>query len=204
METVIGQLLALLTAACFATSALVWSYSGKRIGSTRVTHIRLWFALPAVLLVHLLFFGTPFPFHLETGAYVFFALSGLCGFALADLFIFKSLVVLGARETLVILTLSPLFGTLVSWFSLSEKISVMEILGIIVIILGVMWVVYEEGRNRAGDGPRKATGVVSALMQMSPIILLPVDRFIFKRHITLKTVCATCLAIAGAVLLFVY
>lgn len=298
MEVILGQFLAILTAACFAMASSVWSYSGKIIGSNRVTHVRLWLALPMIMLVHLVFLGTLFPLRLEAGAYVYFALSGVCGFALADLFIFHALVVLGARETLVILTLAPIFSTLVSWFSLSEKIAPLQIFGILIIIGGVMWVVYEEGKKKKTDtkhhniglvfafigafaqamanvlskhgfaydvhpvsagvlrvsfgllalivftlfrknfktdfspmnhprlllllisaafiGPvlgvvislyaltMAPVGIVTALMQMSPILLLPVDHFVFKKKITLKIVTGTCIAIAGAALLFLH
>ncbi|MBN2051299.1 MAG: DMT family transporter [Spirochaetales bacterium] len=292
-----GQFLALLTAACFAYASQVWSFSGKIIGSTRVAHVRLWLALPMVLMVHFLFHGSLFPLGLQPKAYLFFILSGLCGFALADLFIFKALVVLGARQTLVILILSPLFGTLVSWFSLHERISPLQILGIVVIVVGVMGVVYEEGKagkvggrkhqglgvffalvgafsqssanvlskhgflydvhpvsagvlrivsglaglflfslvrgklvndfsrlegkrvllllSAAFIGPvlgvvvslyalRLApVGVISALMQMSPVLLLPVDRFVYKHRVSLKAVAWTVCAVAGVVILFI-
>jgi drug/metabolite transporter (DMT)-like permease len=44
---------------------------------------------------------------------------------------------------------------------------------------------------------------VTTIMQTSPIMLLPVDRFVFKKHITAGALVATVLAICGAMLLFI-
>jgi len=298
MNAVLGQIFAVLTAACFATVSTVWSYVGKKLGSNTVTHIRLWLALPPMIFVHFLFTGTLFPVDLPSSSLLLFLISGLFGFAIADLFIFRSLILIGVRETLVILTLSPIFGALISWFALSEKLSHFQILGILITIGGVMWVIYEEGQNRikaekqhnlgipfalagglaqalanilskaallnnvhpisgtyirllAGlsglilfalmrksfvSDIRKMThirltfllaaaavigpiigvvlslyaltmapvGIVTALVQISPVLLLPFDHFILKKKITAKVVLGTFVALLGASILFIY
>ena len=45
-------------------------------------------------------------------------------------------------------------------------------------------------------------GIASTLMAMSPVILIPLSRIIYKAHITFKTILWTAVAIAGASLLF--
>lgn len=45
-------------------------------------------------------------------------------------------------------------------------------------------------------------GIASTLMSLSPILLIPVGHFLFKEHITFRTVAGTVIALAGAVLLF--
>ncbi|HKK66272.1 MAG TPA: EamA family transporter, partial [Clostridia bacterium] len=105
MYIIIGQIFALLTAACWAQNSLVYSLAGKRVSSSTVTHIRLWIALPAIMLVHFVFNGTFFPVGLPIEGYLYLGGSGLIGFFLADLFIFKAFVDVGPRETLVIMTL---------------------------------------------------------------------------------------------------
>jgi len=298
MEQFLGQSLAVLTAACFAIVSSIWSYAGKKIGSSCVTHIRLWLSLPPIILVHFIFTGSFFPHHLDPYILMLFSFSGLLGFTIADLFIFRSLILLGVRETLVILTLSPIFGTIISWFALSEKLNHLQILGILITIGGVMWVIYEEGQNRSGTKKKQnlgipfamagalaqalanilskgalmynvhpisgtyiriiagllglvafslirksfiadlknmrfikltailaagavigpifgvivsmyaltlaPVGIVTALIQVSPILLLPFDFFVLKKKITWKVVAGTVIAISGAGILFIY
>jgi drug/metabolite transporter (DMT)-like permease len=47
-------------------------------------------------------------------------------------------------------------------------------------------------------------GIVTALVQVSPILLLPFDYFVLKKKITLKVVLGTFIAIGGAAILFIY
>ena len=297
MHLLIGQLFALLTAACWAQNSLVYSFAGRRVGSSAVTHIRLWVALPAIMVIHLLFFGTFLPLHLPQTGYIYLGASGFIGFFLADLFIFKAFVDLGPRETLVVMTLSPIFSTILSWIFLSETLAVWQLLGILITIGGGAWVILEERSNPEKRSRRQAAGVlfaflgaftqaagmvlakggvvsgvhpisanavrisaglaglilfallrgtfigdfrkmkdtkalaytsagalvgpvlgiiltlyafqwapvgiVTALMQTSPIMLLPVEHYVFKKRITPGAIAGTVLAIAGAGLLFI-
>ena len=46
-------------------------------------------------------------------------------------------------------------------------------------------------------------GIVTTLMQTSPIMLLPIDKFFLKKRLSLGAVVGTCAAVGGAVLLFI-
>ncbi len=45
-------------------------------------------------------------------------------------------------------------------------------------------------------------GIASTLMAISPVLLIPLSRFIYKEHISLRSIIWTCVAIAGAGWLF--
>lgn len=297
MHLLLGQLFALLTAACWAQNSLVYSFAGRRVGSSAVTHIRLWVALPAIMLIHLIFFGAPLPLALPQAGYLYLGASGFIGFFLADLFIFRAFVDLGPRETLVVMTLAPIFGAVLSWLFFAETLALWQIAGILITIGGVAWVVFEERSNptkrsraqalgvlfaflgaftqaagmvlakggvTAGVHPVSANairisagligliifallrgtfladfrkmrdtralaftsagalvgpvlgiiltlyalqwapvGIVTALMQTSPIMLLPIEHFVFKKRITPGAIGGTLMAIGGAALLFI-
>ena len=297
MYTILGQLFAVLTAACWAQNSLTYSAVGKRVGSPTVTHIRLWLAVPMILLVHLIFTGTLLPAGLPFGAYIFLGASGFVGFCLADLLIFRAFVEIGARETMVIMTMSPIFSAVLSWLLLGEKLLPLQIAGILGTVGGVSWVIIAENRRHRSNTERNPKGVafalagaltqaggmilarrgldfdvhpvsanvvritaglvglvvyallrrqlvpdfrkmtdrrslllltlaafigpvlgivltlyalswapvgiVTALMQITPIMLLPVDRFYYKKHIPAGAVLGTFTALAGATLLFV-
>ncbi len=298
MQNVLGQLFALFTALCWAQNSVVYSFAGKRVSSRTVTHIRLWVALPVMFIVHTVFTGTLIPRGLEPSSYIYLGTSGLMGFCLADLFIFRAFVDLGPRETLVVLTLSPIFAALISWAALGELLGPIQILGICATVGGVSWVVRSESRGAEKRGRDSRLGVVFALagalsqavgmvlakqglaegthpvsanllrmiagfagllifaalrrnlvkdfrkmkdgrafllisagalvgpvlgiiltmyaltlapvgivttiMQTSPIFLLPVDRFVFKKPIPWGALGGTVLAIGGAMLLFLF
>jgi drug/metabolite transporter (DMT)-like permease len=304
VHAVLGQLFALLTAVCWAQNSIVFGMAGRRVGAPAVAHVRLWIAMPAVLLVHLVFTGRVLPLHLAPSVYLYLVLSGLMGFFIADLCIFRAFVVLGHRETMVVMTLSPIFAAVLSWVFLYEALGVLQIAGILVTVAGVACVVSaRSGPRRKSAHVRSAgaagtavgvglatagalaqavglalakavltddvhpvsanvvrisaglfglvvfalarrefradfakmrdrtsllltgsgaivgpvmgiiftlyglrlapVGVVTTIMQITPVILLPVDRFVFRMSVSGTAVIGTVLAVAGAAMLFV-
>lgn len=153
-----------MTALCWAQNSIIYSQLGKRVGSDAVTHIRLWLALPIMLIVNFFFTGEIFPHNLSISALVFILISGFFGFFVADLFLFRAFVEIGAREALVVMTTSPIFGTLFSWIFLNETLSWIKITGIFIILAGVIWVVLEDNRDGGSGQGNNLRGIAYALL----------------------------------------
>ena len=49
---------------------------------------------------------------------------------------------------------------------------------------------------------RAPVGIASALMAMSPIILIPLTRWLFQESVTSRSVAGTVIALSGATVLF--
>ncbi len=163
MEQILGQALALVIAVCWAQNSLVFSYTGGRIGANTTAHVRLWIALPLILAVHRIWLGSWLPqgYGLET--WLPLGLSGVLGFFIADILIFQSYVLLGPRETLVILTTSPIIIALLSAAFLQEALSRMQVFGILTTVAGVMWVVHTETERRRKEQRHSLKGILAAL-----------------------------------------
>lgn len=295
MYVLLGYLFALITAACWTQNSIIYTFVGNRVGSSTVTHIRLWIAFPAAVIINLIFTGSLLPNNFSTLSYLFIGSSGVFGFFIADLFIFKAFQHIGARKTMVIMTLSPIFSAVISWLALSEVLSIIQITGVIITIAGVILVIMVESRKteeksrpiwiifamagaltqaigmvlakaglsegihpvsanvvRIGSGlgglalftllrgkfisdfkkmedkrslylliaaalvgpvfgmllalyafSWAPVGIVTTLMQLTPIMLLPIDRFYLKKHIPAGAVWGTMVAVAGAGILFI-
>jgi len=295
MHVLLGYLFALITAACWTQNSVIYTFVGNRVGSSTVTHIRLWIAFPAAVIINYIFTGSFLPVNFSGLSYIFIGSSGIFGFFIADLFIFKAFQHMGARKTMVIMTLSPIFATVISWIVFTEILSLIQISGILITIAGVMLVIMVESRKtvekprpiwiifaiagaltqaigmvlakaglsegihpisanvvRIGSGLaglaiytliRKEfindfkkmedkrslylliaaalvgpvfgmllalyafswapVGIVTTLMQLSPVMLLPIDRFYLKKHIPAGAVFGTLVAVAGAGVLFI-
>lgn len=72
----IGEVAALLTAFCWAFNSVVFTLAGRRVGSVTVNALRLWIAVPALLLVHWFLYATPFPFAIEPARFLWLGASG--------------------------------------------------------------------------------------------------------------------------------
>lgn len=164
MHLILGQIFGLLTALCWAQNSLIYSHLGKKTGSDAVTHIRLWLALPVMLLVNYLFTGQFSPFQIPLQPLIFILFSGFFGFFVADLFLFRAFVEIGPREALVVMTTSPVFSLIFSWVFLQETLSFIQIIGILIILAGVIWVILEEKEDDNKGQHRGARGVLYALL----------------------------------------
>ena len=159
----LGQIFAVMTAFCWAQNSVSYSIAGKRVSSATVTHIRLWIALPAILMVHFLFLGSFLPAIDSVRSLGFLSASGLIGFFAADIFIFYAFVAIGPGRTLLILTLSPILSSIFSFLFIGETLNPAQILGILITVSGVLLVIYHENRISRMDF-RKLKGIIFALI----------------------------------------
>lgn len=143
----------MLTALCWSSNSIFFSLAGRRVGSATVNHVRLWLALLIMVPLHLFLFGTIFPFAAAPERLLWFALSGLVGFAIGDALLFEALVVIGPRLSMLLMVLAPIFGTALAWVFLGETLSPGKIGAILLTIAGIAWVV-SAGHNdhQAGKG----------------------------------------------------
>ena len=165
MELILGQALALFTALCFAQNSLIYAYVGRIVSSSTTAHIRLWIAFPVILLVHLIFLGTLVPVGISFHSWLFIGTSGVLGFCIADLFIFSALVKIGARQTMVIMTTSPLFSTIFAFFIEKEVITYFQSFGMFVTLFGVALVILiDKNKKETTDKKNIETGVFFAFL----------------------------------------
>jgi drug/metabolite transporter (DMT)-like permease len=153
-----GEIAALLTSACWAFNSVVFTQAGKRVGAVTVNNMRLWAAFPALLLLHQLLFGAPFPFAIEPSRFFHLGLSGLIGFVIGDGMLFESFLLIGPRLAMLLALLVPVFSALLAWIFLGETLRLPEIFSILLTIGGVAWVVAEETApvaEPASGPPRK-------------------------------------------------
>lgn len=300
MSHMLGEIAALLTAVCWSFNSVVFTLAGRRVGSSAVNSVRLWIALPALMLLHWLLFGAPLPLGIEPERFFHLGLSGVIGFAAGDAMLFESFLLIGPRLAMLLALLVPVFGAFLAWAFLGETLQGLEVVSILVILGGVAWVVAE--RKAAGDDPvaapprkrrlgvwlavggaagqalgllfsrlglaggysaisatlvrvgvaglllalgnlfqgklrghlaamkdgrallqisagsltgpvlgvtlslvaiaRAHIGVASTLMSLTPVMLLPVSRFLFRENITPRAVAGTGVALLGVMLLF--
>ena len=151
MSGMIGEVAALLTAFCWSFNSVVFTLAGRRVGSVTVNALRLWIAVPALLLVHGLLFGTPFPFAIEPARLLWLGASGVVGFVVGDAMLFESFLLIGPRLAMLLALLVPVFGAALAWVFLGETLQPLEIAAILLTIGGIAWVVAEG--NAGGAAP---------------------------------------------------
>jgi len=134
----IGEIAGLGVSLCWTLSALFFEKAGTRIGSLSVNFIRLFLAIAFLGLSTLVTKGLFFPTDATPYQWIWLGLSGVIGFYLGDLVLFKSYLVIGSRTAALIMSFSPMLTAIIGWFFLKEKLTVLEIIAIVVSIAGIV------------------------------------------------------------------
>jgi len=139
----LGESAALATAACWAVTAIAFESAGRRVGSLPVNLIRLLLGFAFLVPTAWLRRGVPFPWDASAHAWLWLGLSGLVGFAFGDLCLFRAFVLIGSRLSVLLMSLVPPMAALLSWWTLHERLTAREWIGMAMTVGGVMWVVRE-------------------------------------------------------------
>ena len=136
-----GELAALTTAVCWATSSLAFTRAGRRIGALSLNLIRLIFALVLTVALATLRRGQPLPLDATPDQWLWLLLSGLVGFVFGDLCLFRAFVLLGSRLTLLMMATAPPITALIGWLALGEGLTLVDIAGMSLTLAGIAWVI---------------------------------------------------------------
>lgn len=139
-----GELIALITVLCWTVSVQFFEAASKRVGATSVNIIRITIAL--ILFSGYLYFkhGYLIPLEFPIRAWFYLGLSGIVGFFLGDICLFKALVELGPRMALLIFSLSAPTAAIIGWIFLSETYLPFQWAGMLVTLTGVCIVILEK------------------------------------------------------------
>jgi drug/metabolite transporter (DMT)-like permease len=140
---IFGEFAALGTALCWSFGSIFFTISSRRLGYSMVNRSRLAVALLLLMVAHFITQGTLIPLDVTGYHWFWFGLSGIVGFAIGDMLLFKAFVMLGARISMLLMALVPVFGTIIAWFFLNETLDLSELLAISIVIVGIVWVVTE-------------------------------------------------------------
>jgi drug/metabolite transporter (DMT)-like permease len=145
-----GEVAALATACSWAVSALAFQAAGRRVGSLPVNLIRLVMAVFLLGTFTWVTRGTPLPTDASGHTWLWLSLSGLAGFAIGDLCLFRAFVLVGARISMLMMTLAPLFTTILGFLVMHEVLTPKQLAGMALTIVGVSSVILERRRDING------------------------------------------------------
>ena len=171
----IGEIAGLATSFFFAMTAILFTKTGHMIGSQVTNRMRLLFALSYLVIINLMLFREPLPFSAGSSRWLWLSLSGVIGLSLGDFFFFQSLISVGPRLGSLLLSLAPIFGSIIAWVFFGEMLTALQITGIALALAGIGWVVmsHEEPADTPHGHTRRGVifGVLAGLGQAVGLVL---------------------------------
>lgn len=161
-----GELAALATAVCWTVTVMSFETSARRVGSLSVNILRLFTGLIFLSAYTLITRGQVLPTDASGFKWLWLGLSGIVGFVIGDLCLFRAFVLIGSRISMVIFALVPPITAVAGLVLLDETLSLKHWLGIMVTVTGICMVILIKG-----------TGKVKLAHPVSGILLALVGTF---------------------------
>jgi len=159
-----GEIAAVATAMCWAFTSQFFSLSGRRISSPTVNKMRILFALFILSGIHFVLYGNFFPTEITWYQFSNLALSGFIGFVIGDAVLFEAFVLIGARISMLIMSLVPIIGAVIAFFVFDERLTYLKVFGIAVTLVGILWVLLARDTNGVNSNRKKyILGILLAL-----------------------------------------
>lgn len=146
----LGIFFGLATAVCWCFSSLAFEAAGKRAGSIPVNVIRLVLAFIFLTIATTITRGLPLPTDATRHQWTWLLASGVVGFFIGDITLFRAFVLIGARTCALITCTAPIFALIAEAVFLRKfRFSMLPIVGILVTLVGVAWVISERRPKEA-------------------------------------------------------
>ncbi len=150
-----GEFAALITAVFWTITALAFEFSGKRIGSLTLNLLRLVFAVFLLGTFNYFRRGLFFPTDALPHQWLWLGLSALLGFVIGDYTLFRAFILIGARVSLLIMSLVPPVTALLAWMILGETMTPANFLGMGLTLIGIAVVILTREENKEDPARRK-------------------------------------------------
>ena len=150
----LGEFSALLTAVLWSFTSIAFSHAAEKIGSIQLNMNRLLLAALFLLLTIIIF---NISYHLASNQILNLSISGIIGLVIGDTFLFKAYRQIGARLSILLMSFAPGLSAIMGYFFLSERISFLGVIGMIVTLMGIFLVVSE--RNKSPESKYKMTPI---------------------------------------------
>lgn len=147
MQNYFGEIAGLLTAVFWTVTSMAFESAGKKVGSLAVNLIRLVMAFFFIGIYSWFARGFFFPTDATLFQWQWLALSGLVGFVIGDLLLFQAFVVVGARISMLMMSLAPPFAAFVGWLMLGEVLTPKSWLGMAITMAGIVIVILKREKT---------------------------------------------------------
>lgn len=158
----VGILAGLGTALLWTATAVCFEVATKRLGTLAVNVLRLALALVLFAGLALVRFGRLWPEGLDGSAWFYLGASGLIGFVVGDVLLFRAFVLIGARLSMLIYASVPFMTAVAGFGFLDERMTSRAVAGMAITVAGIALAVAGKRTASKEAATNRALGVLLA------------------------------------------
>ena len=143
-----GEIISLIVAVSWTTTALFASEASHRLGSMSVNVIRLVAASLFLSIILWITIGYPYPAYADGKTWLYLSLSALVGYIFGDYCLFNSYIVIGPKIGQLFMTLAPPIAAIAGWICLGEQMRWQSWIAMAVTISGIAITIISKGGGK--------------------------------------------------------
>ncbi|MGL4980548.1 MAG: EamA family transporter, partial [Fusobacteriaceae bacterium] len=160
----IGEFFAVGAALGWVGSSVMFEKAAKKVNGMSVNIIRLLIAIVILIGITTFTRGLPLPTDATKKMIFYLSISGMMGLFVGDFFLYKAYNLIGARITLVLMSLSPIIVSLFGFIFLKEKLELKQLMGIVITCIGVIMVVVKPSADNKIEMNFSKKGIIFAML----------------------------------------
>ncbi len=141
----LGEWAALFTAVCWTIAAIAFEVACKRAGALVVNWVRLFLGLLLLSIFCWIIRGQLLPLDAPPLAWRWLIISGVAGFAIGDLLLFRAFMMIGSRMAMLVMAFVPLLTAIMGWALMGETLGWNGLAGMTLTVCGITLVVLQRG-----------------------------------------------------------
>ena len=159
----LGALAALVAALMWTVNGVIMEKNGVGLDGGALNLGRIILGLLMITAAALLLGFGALPLGAGIQGWLWLLLSGLIGFALGDTLLVKGFLMIGARQTLLVLSFAPVLTAVLGYVFFGETLSALNLFGMLLVLLGIAIVIGLKD-NGVAAVPDRAKGLTFAFI----------------------------------------
>lgn len=136
----LGESFAFITAVSWAVSSIIFEAATKKSDSKSVNVIRLFYGIIFLGIITFFTKGLFIPSDAGRINWTFLGISGIIGLFFGDMFLYEAYFLIGARLSMLFLTMTPLIVGFFGFLFLGEKLTPLQIAAMFITCSGILMV----------------------------------------------------------------
>jgi len=149
LNSTLGLAAAIATTLSWTTAAIIFQSTVMRVPNAVINLIKVLIALACLIPTAFFMRGHALPFDISGAGWLWLTASSVFGFVACDYLLFEAFRMTGARTSMVIFSLAPVFAAAGGFIFLGETIPIKGIVGIIITLFGI--IMATTGKHKRSD-----------------------------------------------------